>query len=90
MASSNSIILSSYLPIVPINNMSQESSFQCTEGFYRNNSSGICLPSCYGDWIEYTRATSVAIDVIIITTAFTGFVVAVVTLIISISRREKM
>ena len=36
---------------------------ECSDGFYRENGSSICIPSCY-DWDEFGRVNTIAIDVI--------------------------
>ena len=62
---------------------------QCREGFFRQDPSSFCEPSCHS-WLQYPKAESIFIDVVVFLTAFIGFVVAIVVLVISVVRRKRM
>ena len=62
---------------------------ECTQGFYRENGSSVCIPSCHA-WTEYEPTISIVIDVILFMAALVGFLAAVAVLVISVVRRKRM
>ena len=62
---------------------------ECTQGFYRENESSACIPSCH-NWTEYESTATIAIDVIVFIAALIGFLAAVAVLVISVVRRKRM
>jgi len=66
-----------------------EKTLECTQGFYRENGSSMCIPSCHM-WTELEPTVSIAIDVIVCFAALTGFLSAIAVLVISIVRRKRM
>ena len=62
---------------------------ECTKGFYQENISSVCQPSCY-TWIEYSEGLSIFSDVVVFISAFMGFVAAIAVIILSCLRHKKM
>ena len=61
----------------------------CSEGFYRDDSSQICVPDCYS-WSQYDRNLTVAITAVVIFLAVVGSTAAVSILVISCLKRKRM
>jgi len=61
----------------------------CTRGFYQENGSSVCIPSCH-IWTENKPAASKAIDVILLFSHLVGFVTTIAVLIISVVKRKRM
>ena len=76
------------LHCIVLSNSSELTPLRCAKGFYYN-SCGVCLPSCH-TWVQFSRDVSIAIDVIIFMSVFTGFVVGLVVLVMSILRQNQM
>lgn len=72
---------------VPMNSTSTQ--LPCSEGFYREDPSSICVPSCFS-WLQYSKAVSISIDVMVFLTAFLGFGAAVAVIVVSFLRRKRM
>ena len=62
---------------------------ECSEGFYQENGSSICTPSCY-TWRQFSKTVSILQDVIIFVSAFIGFVAAVAVIVISCLLHKRM
>jgi len=63
--------------------------FECSQGFYQENGSSVCIPSCY-TWTQYEPIVSTAIDVIVLLSVLVGFFAAITVMILSIIRRKRM
>ena len=61
----------------------------CSDGFYRENSSRACIPDCYS-WSQYERNLSEAITAVVILVAVVGSIAAVSNLVISFLKPKRM
>ena len=62
---------------------------ECSHGFYQENGSQLCIPSCY-TFTEYEESLSIAIDVMLGVTVFVGFLSAIAVIVISCLRHRRM
>ena len=62
---------------------------KCSEGFYRENNSIACQPSCHA-WKLYKREVSIFIDVVVFISAVIGFLAAVAVISISCLVHKRM
>ena len=62
---------------------------ECSRGFYQENGSQICIPSCYS-WTAYGKTLSISVDVMLGVTAFIGLLSAIAVLVISGLRHHRM
>ena len=63
---------------------------ECTQGFYQENGSSVCVPSCHA-WTEHEGTTiSAAIDITVFVTALIDFFAAIAVIVISIIRHKRM
>ena len=62
---------------------------ECSEGFYQENGSSVCSPSCY-TLLQYNKALSIFLDVVAFTTAFIAFVAGAAVIIISCLLHKRM
>ena len=62
---------------------------ECSDGYYRENGSQICIPSCYS-WHQYERRVSLAFDVVICLSAVIGGIAGILILIIAGFRPKKV
>jgi len=62
---------------------------ECTQGFYLENGSSVCIPSCH-KWTQYEPNLSTALDVIVLLCALVGLIAAIVALVLSVISRKRM
>ena len=62
---------------------------ECSEGFYRENGSSICIPSCH-TWLQHNRGLSIFLDVVIFIFIFIGFLTSAVVIVLSYFVRKRM
>ena len=63
---------------------------ECSEDFYRENGSSICVPSCY-TWTQYSsKLLSNILDVILFTSTFLGFVAGVAVILLSFHQYKRV
>ena len=62
---------------------------ECSEGFYRENGSSICIPSCH-TWLQYSRGLSISYDVVVFISAFIGYLISTVIIVLSYLVRKRM
>ena len=62
---------------------------QCSKGFYQDNSSNVCIPSCY-TLVQFSENISIFFDVMIFLSAFIGFLAAMAVIIISCLAHKRM
>ena len=61
----------------------------CTERFYVDNDTGLCVPDCY-TWSEYSSTDEVAYFVTDMIIFITVFITGVIFFILSCVRRKKL
>ena len=62
----------------------------CSNGFYHENNSTICVPDCY-TWTQYSsRSVSISVDVITFISSFVGFMASITMIVISLFKRKIM
>ena len=62
---------------------------ECTEGFYQENSSNICTPSCY-TWKQHNKVLSIFLDMMSLTSSLIAFLAAAAVIIISCLVHKRM
>lgn len=62
---------------------------ECREDFFREEHFNTCVPIC-PNWKQDNKATAITLDVVIIISYTSGFVIAIAIVIISIIRRDSM
>jgi len=68
---------------------SNEIDLVCSDGFFREENSSICLPSCHS-WYQYSREVTIAADVVVVLSAVLGFSVAVIAIVLSCLCHKRM
>ena len=63
--------------------------FECSDGFYRENGSQICTPSCYS-WHQYEKELSLSFDVSVCLITIVGTIAGTAILIIACLRPKRM
>ena len=64
--------------------------YNCSEGFYRENCSNVCIPNCY-TWMQHkSKGVSKFKDFLILFSTFDGFIASVAVLIISAIKYNRM
>ncbi len=63
--------------------------FPCREHFFREPAFNACVPHC-PSWRQEPAGVSILIDVVVFLAYFTGFVAAIVILVLSVVRRDTM
>ncbi len=66
-----------------------DSLLECSDSFYRENGSQVCVPSCYS-WSQYGRNLSIGIDAVVIFMAVIGGSASITILIISCLKLKRM
>ncbi len=62
---------------------------ECSEFFFRENGSQVCVPNCY-TWSQYGRKPAMFIDGVVIFMAVIGSTAAVIILVISCLKPKRM
>ena len=70
-------------------NTSTVEMLECSDGFYRENGSLICIASCY-DWEKYGRVTTIAWNVIFLIFVVLGTIAVIVILIFGCVDSKRM
>ena len=61
----------------------------CNEGFYINESTGLCVPEC-GVWEEFPHSTVVGIDAVVILSGIVYFLSGLAVLVLSCINYKRM
>ena len=61
----------------------------CSEGFYINESTGLCIPEC-GVWEEFPHSYVVGADAVVISTTVIGLLSSAVVLVFSCISYKRM
>ena len=76
--------------MIPImNNTNSTLDQTCNEGFYRNESTGLCLPQC-GKWKVYPDNIEMAVNSAVLVSAAIGTIAGAVGLLFSCIRYKQM
>ena len=72
-----------------MNNTNSNLTRECNEGFYGDESTGVCLPQC-GKWKFYPDNVEMVVDVIVIISGAIGTIAGVVGLVLSCIQYKQM
>ena len=72
-----------------LQNQTERQQLECSRGFYRDHESGVCHPSCHS-WTSYDERLTLAIDVMVVFITLIGFFTAILVIVVSFLRRDKM
>jgi len=81
------LLLVEYSPNIPVT--APVKTINCTQGFYQEKGSSVCIPSCH-NWTKFEPNTSKAIDGIVLSSILVGLFAAITVIVFSVIRWKKM